>query len=111
MAAVGGKPRYVVYATHLDDRIYFLCPFCWSSYKKDGNPAKRAKRVVHTHSPADAHDSEGTNRFPHCRKYNHGFESDFPFHLYREFNIRLNSHTKTSPPTKAELRALNAVIK
>ena len=42
---------------------YFLCPFCRSSYKKNGQPRKTSKPIYHTHG------WDGQNmsrRTPHC---------------------------------------------
>ena len=39
-----------VHAFELTPKTFsFHCPFCWSKYKKDGSPAKTARRLVHTH--------------------------------------------------------------
>lgn len=42
------EDHYYVRA-HLVKRSYilFTCPFCWSSYRDDGTPRPRARRVVH----------------------------------------------------------------
>ena len=48
-------------------QIYFECPFCWSKYKKNGEPYKKAKRLRHIHGN-ECHSSENrvTTRTPHC---------------------------------------------
>jgi len=48
-------------------QIYFECPFCWSKYKKNGEPYKNAKRLRHIHGN-ECHTSENrvTTRTPHC---------------------------------------------
>ena len=43
-----------VEASEINNRlIKFKCPFCWSRYKKDGNPYKKAKRIIHIHGNLD----------------------------------------------------------
>tara|TARA_Y100001937_G_scaffold13635_1_gene18026 strand:- start:505 stop:759 length:255 start_codon:yes stop_codon:yes gene_type:complete len=48
-------------------QITFECPYCWSKYKKNGDPYKTAKRVRHIHGN-DTHSNENrtTTRTPHC---------------------------------------------
>ncbi len=41
-----------VTATRISQRkkeVEFQCPFCWTAYDKYDEPAKRARRKVHTH--------------------------------------------------------------
>jgi|TARA_R100000084_G_scaffold99643_1_gene54135 hypothetical protein len=45
-----------------DKIAYFTCPFCVSKYKKNGNPYKYAKPVVHVHGSGNG---LGT-RTAHC---------------------------------------------
>lgn len=47
--------------------IYFDCPFCHLHHKKNGDPRKRSKRVIHEHGNTGnlENGSRGT-RIPHC---------------------------------------------
>lgn len=50
-----------------DNKVKFECPFCRSSYRKDGYPYLKAKKIVHIHGIV----SEAVNgsygiRTPHC---------------------------------------------
>jgi hypothetical protein len=55
--------------------IKFECPYCWSKYKKNGEPTKRAKRINHMHGSNDNLNNRTENRIAHCmnERYNGGF--------------------------------------
>ena len=39
-----------VQANRIDDvQFHFICPFCWTRYKRNGKPSRTAKRVEHHH--------------------------------------------------------------
>jgi hypothetical protein len=46
--------------------IYYECPHCYTKYKKDGTPYKKAKKVIHSHGN-DTHsfDNRITTRVHH----------------------------------------------
>ena len=48
--------------------LTFTCPFCWSSYKKDGTPKKTAKPVIHRHGSNGNFTNRTEHRIPHCTK-------------------------------------------
>jgi hypothetical protein len=64
-----------VYAQSIDnDCIKFECPYCWSNYKKDGEPTKRAKRIIHIHGSNNNFRNRTEHRIAHCyKRYNGGF--------------------------------------
>ena len=49
---------------------YFTCPFCYTNYKKDGEPCKTASHVIHSHGAS----RDGKNYFglktAHCHDRN-----------------------------------------
>ena len=45
---------------------FFKCPFCRSSYKKNGQPYKSSKPVYHTHGWITNNGPKGGTRTPHC---------------------------------------------
>mgnify|MGYP003136630526 FL=1 len=50
--------------------IYYKCPFCRSSYKKNGEPTKNSRAIIHRHGS----DGNYQNRIEHrCHHtiYNH----------------------------------------
>lgn len=46
----------------------FECPFCFSNYKKNGEPYKRAKKVIHYHGSEGTLENRTTTRIKHCDK-------------------------------------------
>jgi hypothetical protein len=47
--------------------LVFVCPFCWTKYKKSGHPTARAKRKRHIHgSNASLHVGFRGVRIAHC---------------------------------------------
>jgi hypothetical protein len=46
--------------------VSYVCPFCWSRHKTDGQPAKNAKRSLHTHGSGGNQDNRVESRSPHC---------------------------------------------
>lgn len=55
----------------------FECPFCWSRYKKNGQPYKTAKRVIHTHGSSGDLSNRREHRQGHC----HLKDTDFHIHI------------------------------
>lgn len=85
-----------VVATEIDKiHITFLCPFCYSKYKKDKvTPTKNAKRVYHLHgSNNDLIIRCDGERSPHCHK-GHYQSSDQNY----GFVLWITSKTKGSKP-------------
>jgi hypothetical protein len=77
---------YEVTACRIDrDGIFFVCPFCWTSYKKDGTPTARAKPVMHQHGSAGSVERRVEHRVAHCNK--------FPDKQYNGFNINITADT------------------
>lgn len=56
------------YAKKIFYQSDFECPWCWTMYKKDGTPYKRAKRTIHFHG---AHVGF-LHKSGHCKKQNVG---------------------------------------
>jgi hypothetical protein len=49
--------------------ISYVCPFCWSAYKQNGEPTSNAKRVAHHHgSCSEVHNRVEEPRASHCAK-------------------------------------------
>jgi hypothetical protein len=64
------KKNLVVYAFAVSDvHVYFECPFCYDRYKKDGMPAKNAKRTIHFHGSAKSKENSIEGRLSHCEIY------------------------------------------
>ena len=69
-------------------QVTFECPFCYTRYKKNGDPAKSAKNATHVHT-----NSKGTTenqiftRVPACGKR-------FPRQEFVEFEIAVTDDTK-----------------
>eukprot|EP00455_Lapot_gusevi_P017018 TRINITY_DN1896_c0_g1_i7.p1 TRINITY_DN1896_c0_g1~~TRINITY_DN1896_c0_g1_i7.p1 ORF type:complete len:177 (-),score=10.66 TRINITY_DN1896_c0_g1_i7:1-531(-) len=64
MAAVD---RVVVIADSIDNvHFTFTCPFCWSSYKKDGTPRANARHIKHFHGSNNDLSHRREYRAPHC---------------------------------------------
>lgn len=66
--------------------IKFKCPCCWSKYKKNGQPYKNAKRVVHVHgNDTRGKENRSTTRTPHCIRFSDEFD---------EFLIEITDNTR-----------------
>jgi hypothetical protein len=48
--------------------IAYECPFCWTKYKENGDPASKAKRVVHHHGSCGSVNNRIEDRCSHCTK-------------------------------------------
>lgn len=64
--------NYVVGACRVTPKgLFYVCPWCWTKYKKNGQPYPNAKRLIHTHGNAyktmDNHDAG--DRFLHCNDH------------------------------------------
>lgn len=55
--------------------IKFECPYCWSKYKKNGEPTKNAKRINHIHGSSGNLNNRNEHRIAHCvrERYDGGF--------------------------------------
>ena len=72
-----------VEAKTINDKTFtFECPFCWSKYKKNGDPYKTAKRVTHIHGSNGDKSNRVEHRFGHC--------------VYKrtDFNIHITDNTQ-----------------
>lgn len=49
--------------------IKFTCPHCFSKYKKNGEPYKRAKNLVHTHGSNNDLSNRRETRVHHGKRY------------------------------------------
>lgn len=59
-----------VHALSVDDKqISFICPYCWSKYKKNGQPYMTAKRLIHYHGSNGNRANRIENRISHCSKH------------------------------------------
>jgi hypothetical protein len=58
----------------------FECPFCWSKYKKNGEPYKTAKRIYHTHGSSGDLSNRIEHRLAHCYG-NKKYRCDFNIHI------------------------------
>ena len=74
----------VIAKTVGDIHITFECPFCWSKYKKDGQPYKNAKKLIHTHGSCGEKHNRNEYRIHHC----------FSKIYDGEFKIIINDDTK-----------------
>ena len=53
-----------IYVTR--SQLAFVCPFCFTNYKKNGEPYKRAKKVTHYHGSEHKLENRTTRRIAHC---------------------------------------------
>lgn len=61
------KDNTVVIAHKIDKiHIYYECPYCWSKYKKNGQPSSKAKRIIHSHGSCNDFSNRIENRISHC---------------------------------------------
>ncbi len=51
-----------------DNQLAFECPFCYSKYKKNGQPYKMGTHKLHFHGTGGEKDKDGNygTRTPHC---------------------------------------------
>lgn len=77
----------IVHATKIDSKkVQFECPFCFTSYKNDGQPKKNSKRLTHTHGSENDTTDRILYRSSHCDVLR-----------YRgEFQIIVDDNTKRS---------------
>ena len=62
-----------VYAKSIDKiHIRFECPFCWTKYKKNGEPYKNAKRLIHRHGSCNTFEIREEHRGGHCMPERYG---------------------------------------
>ena len=47
-------------------QVKYTCPFCWSKYKKDGNPYKNATRICHCHGSDFSVENKTHHVGAHC---------------------------------------------
>jgi hypothetical protein len=52
--------------------FYYTCPFCWTRYKKNGEPSLRGKPGTHFHGSGGGLSNRRTHRVNHCTKSNRG---------------------------------------
>jgi len=58
-----------VEASHVNTvQISYRCPFCWSSYKQNGEPSANAKSTVHHHGSCGEVHNRVEHRGSHCDK-------------------------------------------
>ena len=56
-----------VIATKMDNvNFYYECPNCWSSYKKNGEPYKKATHIMHIHGSGNDFSNRIEPRWSHC---------------------------------------------
>lgn len=59
----------IVKAHRIDNEfIYYECSYCWTNYKANGEPTKRAKRGIHKHGSRNCFENRTELRVPHCSK-------------------------------------------
>ena len=72
-----------VYAKSINrTQFYFECPFCWTKYKKNGEPSKNAKKVIHCHGSNNELHNRKEHRSSHC-----------PTRYRGSFNIIIDDNT------------------
>jgi hypothetical protein len=65
------KDNTIVKASKIDNiHIYYECPYCWSKYKKNGEPYKTAKRITHQHGSCNDFSNRTESRISHCYEPN-----------------------------------------
>jgi hypothetical protein len=68
------KNKTIVKAHKMDNiHIYYECPYCWSKYKKNGEPTKTAKRITHQHGSDNDYSNRTENRISHCYEPNKSY--------------------------------------
>ena len=61
-------PEYIeVEANYITkNQFSYTCPFCYTKYKKDGNPYKNANNKFHYHGSGGELHNRIEHRVPHC---------------------------------------------
>ncbi len=92
-----GHPAVCVRCSKVDKvHVHFQCPFCWTKYKKNGQPTARARRRVHFHgSGGSCEQGCHGSREPHC--YRHGKIEPFPYE-YGGFMLFVTERTRGNVP-------------
>lgn len=67
--------------------IYYVCPFCWSAHKKNGQPYARARRREHFHG------SDGDLRPRREHRADHCVVKRYPPHLTGGVFIHITAKT------------------
>jgi len=83
-------PLYRVTASSISEiTISFVCPFCYTKYKKDKTPCANAKHKIHSHgnNGRDMSNRDDECRVPHCDK------GRFPEDQYNMFEIVIDDTT------------------
>lgn len=66
-----------VVATRINKhQLYFECPYCRSSYYKNGRPRHNSKPIMHIHGSEGDLSNRITERTPHCSQ-----KTDFTFRI------------------------------
>lgn len=60
------KCKHVIADSINNKTFKFTCPFCYTSYNKDGSPRKNSKRKVHIHGSSGELHNRIETRSPHC---------------------------------------------
>jgi len=69
-----------VVASKIDNiHLYFECPYCRTSYNKNGTPRHNSKPVIHYHGSDNDLSNRIEFRSPHCTKKN--LNTDFNFRI------------------------------
>lgn len=56
-----------IIAKEIDAKTFsYECPFCYSRYNKNGEPHKKAKRLIHRHGSCGNLDNRIESRVSHC---------------------------------------------
>ena len=72
-----------VHAKSIDKRyITFECPFCWTKYKKNGEPYKTAKRETHYHGSGNEFHNRTEHRSRHCSSGDHNKKTSYDGGFY-----------------------------
>lgn len=59
--------RFYVQASRVGpEYLHFLCPFCWTAYKQDGQPKARARPLEHEHGSGGSLVMGREHRVAHC---------------------------------------------
>ena len=58
------------------DKFYirYECPFCYTKYKKNGEPYKTAKHEIHKHGADGKLENRIEHRISHCAKNSHNVD-------------------------------------
>ena len=78
------KKSIYVNACRIDHvHFYFICPFCYTAYNKNGQPSKRAKHLIHYHGSSGEYHYRFEDRISHCNSP-----------VFRNFEIAITKKTK-----------------